>query len=147
MRHVTTTTTTPQSLEVLRYGSPGAYQWRIHYTATLPIPQTPYEIFLDLFFDAPLVPVTVVKAVIPTYLSPTITKLVPDVIGADTYKWFHPFTGKLVSTDSAPTFDMKKLNTDCIVLWAENSASKRGQDELVCLSKQGCSKACLNLAD
>ena len=64
------------------------------------------------------------------------------VIGADRYKWFHPVTGKLISSEKTPTFDMTDLNTDCVVLWAESSANNSGQDKLVCLRKQGCSKAC-----
>lgn len=146
VRNMVAKTTSEQSFSVLRYGSPGAYTWRAHYAGVLEVPNTNYEVVLDLYFDAPLDVATVIEAVIPKYILPTETLLVPKVERASVFRWFNPISGKIISQEENPVFNMETLGIDCVVLWAFDKDGRFGQDQFVCLHEQGCSAKCMDLS-
>ena len=140
--HVTGQTPAPQMIHFLRTGSTGSGPWQAFYKGVIPIPETDYEVAMELVFDWPFVSLQVANMEVEA-ISPMTRRVTAHLDRVpDAYHWYHPTTGVLLSELPNPIFDLTNLGADCVKFWAWDYSANFGQSETVCLNEQGCTGVC-----
>jgi len=137
------TTTSSQSVALVRFGSPGGYSWHATYRAVLPIPETSYELDLELWFDFPLDVPPIVHETVPTFIGCCDVTVTPEVAdpggtGIKGFDWYKSTCGDVLSRDESPTFNFGQLGADCATVVVSTNSGQIQTDN-VCLLPQGCS--------